>query len=199
MYKRPTLRKRFTGTVVTNEELPLDPTTRLGKLCSMIQRPDPDLKPLKFVPIGNVENYISALKLNGRESEVDEVRKKHTRAEKTKKTTEERWKLPIQFSDQVLVNLSVKNGKVKVKLNCPFDEYWSYQRDGKLVPIEVRIRCMKRAGAPHSILLNMLEKHNKYFTKSNLEKEQLKVDKAFMKFNVKPKTKILKPVKKKIC
>lgn len=187
MYKRPQLRKVFYGPFLPLEFPKSEP------------KPEPKIWSFKFKPIKYLDSYLVAMKTNGAsDEELAAVKERHTVVSTPPVVKETGWVCPVKYLDQVLVNLSVKNGKVKLGLNIPFDESIKYYKAGKIPPIETRIRCLKRAGAPRSILIKMLKDHEEYFTKKNLDKEQVKLDKVFMKFNVKPTQKILKPVKKKI-
>jgi hypothetical protein len=187
MYKRPQLRKRVYGPF-----LPLE------------YKPTPVVEPVEwkfdFKPIKYIDSYICAMRSNGAtEDELEDIKARHTvTASAPPVQVDTKWVCPVKYLDQVLVNLVVKGNRVKLSLNIPFDEAIPYYSAGKVPPIETRIRCMKRAGAPRNLLIDALKKHEAYYSKKNLEKEQKKIDKAFMKFNVKPTTKILKPVKKKI-
>lgn len=187
MYKRPQPRKVFYGPF-------LPPAPVVPK-----PQPEPKVWSFEFKPVKYLDSYLAALRINGTsEEELAAIKEKHTVPEKPRAQSEEKWVCPVKYLDQVMVKLMVKGGKVKLDLNIPFDESLKYYKAGKIPPIETRIRCLKRAGAPRTILLKMLKQHEEYFTKKNLEKEQKKLDKVFMRFNVKPTQKILKPVKKKI-
>lgn len=186
MYKRPVIRKPVFGPWLPVEHKP-QPVV------------EPTVWSFKFVPVKYLDSYLSALKRNGStDEEIEQIREKHYREPELPKKSQEKWVSPVKKLDDIFVTLSVKGGKVKLNIKIPFDEAIPYYKAGKIPPIEVRIRCMKKAGAPKEVLLKMLQSHEEYFSKKNFDKEQKKLDKMFMRFNVKPSQKILKAVKKKI-
>lgn len=186
MYKRPQLRQKVYGPF-----LPLEFKPQPVK--------EPQVWSFKFQPIRYIDSYCSILKRNGAsDEELERLKELHYIPPTPVVQKEEKWVCPVKYLDQVIVGLNVKGNKVKLNLNIPFDEALKYYKAGKIPPIETRIRCLKKCGAPRDVLIKMLKSHEEYFAPKNLEKEQKKIDKVFMKYNVKPTMKILKPVKKKI-
>ena len=199
MFKRPPLRKRLPPRNAEPAGEP-DPDSFFGKLMISMTNEDTAEPPkFKYVPIDDIYGYIEARKRRGDTDEtlsgflLDIPKPVQTLADDTS------WTCPVRFLDQVMITMKVKGNKVKVSVVCPYEEMIPYciNPTGP-IPIEVKIRCMRRAGAPKQNMIDVLEHHNNYFSKKNLDKEQVKLEKVFSKYNVKCKTKVLKPVKKKM-
>jgi hypothetical protein len=199
MFKRPTPRKRLPNRVAEPVGEP-DPDTFLGKLMISMTREDTVEPPkFKYIPIADIDGYIEARKRRGdNDDDLEMFKEERPYPVQTTKDVQ-KWVCPVKFLDQVILSLTIKGTKIKANVVCPYEEMIPYCRNPKgPIPVEVTIRCMKRAGAPKQSMFDILEHHNKYFSKKNLEKEQVKLDKVFSKYNVKGKTKVFKPVKKKM-
>lgn len=149
----------------------------------------------KFVPIQNIDGYISSLRLDGEsEDKLAQIREKHLAAMPPKPESKpSEWRLPVKFLDDVMLKLKIVDGYVKVKVTAPLEELMQYT--SKPIPIAVTVRCLKRAGAPDDILRMAIEKYN-HQRSSEFTK---KINKWLDKMNHKtPVKKVLKSVKKKM-
>ena len=151
----------------------------------------------RFVPIQDINGYISSLRLTGdyTEDQLEQIRQKHTQNRPVKPPPTPKWENPVRFLDQVMVKMSVQGCKVRVKLSVPFEEMipYTYNAQGP-IPLAVRVRCFMRAGCPDELIKNIIKKHNDYFKPEHLAKRQNDLDRIF---GPRPVQKVLKCVVKK--
>lgn len=155
---------------------------------------DPDISMPRFVPIADIDGYINCLRRDGESEErLAEIRAKHTaHLPPPPEPREPQWQLPVKFLDDVYLKLKVTEDGVRVKIIAPFEEFRKYT--GKPVPLAVRVRCFKLAGAPNDILMGIIRRQNAIESKEYQKKLQKWLDKNHKA----PVKKILKSVKKKI-
>lgn len=140
------------------------------------------IKPLDFVPIGDIEGYISSLKVTGKEA--DDLREKHKCNRTVKPTPTPPRK--IRFYEEGFMN---EDGKMVY----PYLEALPYHKAMKPVPIEVKIRCMARCGVPEKELIKYMAKYDKFHSKEEQEKRE---EEWVRLFGEPEKKKVLKVVKK---
>ena len=115
--------------------------------------------PIKFVPIYDIEDYISSAKIVGEAA--DTLRKLHTPVQKnqvprkTHKPNVTRWDQGY-FEDG--------------KIIYPYEEAWPYLRKNDIVPFDIRMRCALRNGMPQSQVDAFIAKRKKYETESEVQK-----------------------------
>ena len=156
----------------------------------LIQRIDPEFKPFVGAPIADIEGYIQC-RSKYEEIDADEIRKKYA-PPPPPEPKQPKWKNPVKFADQVMVKFTVTD-RVAVRLSVPYEEAIPYINKGKLVPMPVLVRCLKRCGAPDDILLGVIERHNKTNSDEWKQKFQGAIDRISKK---KPVNKVLVSVKK---
>jgi hypothetical protein len=129
----------------------------------------------KFVPIADIDGYISALRREGRTSEEDlgEIYKMHTLAIPAAKPAPAPAYVPIVKSGNhytgFYVKMAVVKGRVRVKIVFPFAEFYAYYKDpkhqGKMCPIDIWIRCLALNGASREYCEDVFNKHTKYMAR----------------------------------
>lgn len=124
----------------------------------------PSVNTKPFVPIKNIDEYITALKREGfySDDEIAEIEKKHRERMKDY-IPKPLWVPRVESEDDVYVKLVVGNTKVKVIAFSPYAPIhrWNAENPGKPVPIEVRAEHLLLLGMPKDMVMKMIKKHEK--------------------------------------
>ena len=100
----------------------------------------------------------------------------------------ERLKFEWSTKDEECVNFRVYQNPEHIL----YEKWYSY---GKLPPLNERVKYLRLAGKPESLIKTIIKNHLQ--AKKDSDKNQKIIDDIFSKFNLKPtKKKVLKPVKK---
>lgn len=114
---------------------------------------------VKFVPMYDIEGYISSSKITGEAAET--LRKLHASKTVTKVT-----RTPFVPKVKRWDHGYFDNGKIVY----PYEEAWPYLRKNEIVPFDIRMRCALRNGMPQSQVDMLLWKRKKYETESEIQK-----------------------------
>ncbi len=135
MYKRPTIRKRG----LTDEQMKTfmnRPSTEPPKQITEIG------KKYVYVPIGDLESYISSLRYHNYSEEfIENVKRLNYKPPEV-----------IHKLDSVKTRITVGKRRVFVRVIAPFDEVRKYFKVGKIPPIEVQLRCLQLNGEYTNVL-----------------------------------------------
>jgi hypothetical protein len=186
----------------------------MSRIDKILKRTDITVKPFVGAPIANIDGYINARRANeGMTPELEkELRLKYTPPPTEPKLS--RWTNPVKFSDDVIikimydehvhvklftdeyvhVKLVVPDEHVHVKLVAPFDEAIPYLASGERIPLPVYIRCLKRCGAPDSVLFTAMKRQERISS----PEFSAKLNTWLESKGSKPVKKVLKSVKKNI-
>lgn len=124
----------------------------------------PSVNTKPFVPIKNIDEYITALKREGfyTDEQIAEIEKKH-RDRMKDYIPKPLWVPRVSSEDDVYVKLVIGNTKVKVVAFSPYAPIhrWNAENPGKPVPIEVRAEHLLLLGMPKDMVMKMIKKHEK--------------------------------------
>ena len=127
----------------------------------------------KFAPVVSWRAYLKDLERTGTDQKiVERIRSQHEQWEAENPPRESTSgkdiiNVPSDLS-AVVVNLTVsKSGKVKVYTGAPMEQiHEKYLSRGTRAPIDVYLKALKRFGYPESVLMKVLDKHQKKAAKS---------------------------------
>jgi hypothetical protein len=140
------------------------------------------MEPFKFVPIYDIEAYIRARGATGQEA--DDLREKHKIPPKP--VVKEHSSRKLKYFEEGYMN---EDGK----MIYPYAEALPYVKENKIIPFDVKIRCMAKNGVPHETLLKCIKQHEHFHSKKEVEKREKEWTRLFGESE---KKKVLKAVKK---
>jgi hypothetical protein len=155
-----------------------------------------------FHPVPRLGEYIKDLKRTGTAQEtIDRIQADHDRWEKTGEVVTLKAKevanVPCDPTTVVVTISVTKSGRIKVYTGAPMEHihttYWS---KGTKAPIAEYLKALKKFGYSDSVLLNVLEKHQRREAKS-AEMDSF-VEAIFGKSNSKASKPKIKSVKDQI-
>jgi len=115
--------------------------------------------PIKFVPIYDIEDYLSSAKITGEPAET--LRKLHTPPQKAK-APKPLYTPHVTRWDQGYF----EDGKIIY----PYEEAWPYLRKNDIVPFDIRLRCAIRNGIPLAKVESFIAKRKKYESAAEVQK-----------------------------
>lgn len=139
-------------------------------LKTLMNRVQTSKTPKRFRPVMYWESYLLDLERTGTSKDVvDRIRKDHEECESENPLSIQKEIVDIPSDPlSVVSKLSVsKSGKVKVYLEAPMEVlHTKYYSKGKRPPIDEQLKALKKFGYPESVLLRVLEKHQRREEKS---------------------------------